>query len=120
MVLWRTDNPVRPPDRKPRGRHSRRFHGLTDRIVRPPHILPLTAVGASPCVVARGLAQRHEALCWRPRARATARGLVLAPEGSCNGARPCAVAPGLVQRREALCWRPTAPRDDPRPCAVAR
>src|SRR5260221_12724360 len=39
----RTDNPVRPPERTPPRPASGWIHGLTDRIVRPPRILPLTA-----------------------------------------------------------------------------
>src|SRR5260221_60112 len=43
-VQWRTDNPVRPPERTSSRPVFGWIHGLTDRIVRPPHILPLTGV----------------------------------------------------------------------------
>src|SRR5207302_3079770 len=53
--LWRTDNPVRPPERVSPRSALGWVHGLTDRIVRRPRILPMTAV----------FRQRSRAGSWR-------------------------------------------------------
>src|SRR5258707_14781955 len=39
--MWRTDNPVRTPEGTPPRPTVRRFHGSTDRVVRPARIRPL-------------------------------------------------------------------------------
>src|SRR5258708_6790036 len=45
-VQWRTDNPVRPPEKTSPRPAFWWLHDSTDRIVRPPRILPFTALRA--------------------------------------------------------------------------
>src|SRR5258708_5963141 len=65
-VQWRTDNPVRPPERTSSRPAFGWIHGLTDRIVRPPHILPLTGVRrAIPHRYVGAISFRTNTVQWR-------------------------------------------------------